>query len=246
MLKTASDLVLNPVKQSRYVAKLCYWSQKYRHIRRDPTTMTAQRGSSPSQPSLVRCLFHDLRGTWHLNRKLQSGHPSEPSGRCEGKATFTQTQPSPVLDADGKLQIADAELLYHEEGEFEMDLPNVGQTTDVPKFPFSRKYIWRLQESDDKVSMSIWFTAPGTNLIDYLFHTVDIVRNDEDGDNAENSVILQGSGGHLCVDDYYSSSYSFSLSSKHHTSASLSSWSMKHEVRGPKKDQVIETTFTRT
>lgn len=208
--------------------------------------MTTQPDSA-----LIRRLFRDLRGTWHLSRKLQGGHPSEPSGRCEGNATFTHKQPSPVLDADGKLQIADAELLYHEEGEFELGLPSVGQTTtNVSKFPFSRKYIWRLQESDDKVSMSIWFTKPGTSLIDYLFHSVDVVREDDGGssssDNPETPIVLQGSGGHLCVDDYYSSSYSFNLSSKDHTSAGLLSWSMMHEVRGPKKDQIIETTFTRT
>ncbi|KIW12341.1 hypothetical protein PV08_09618 [Exophiala spinifera] len=206
--------------------------------------MTGQRSGMPSQTRLVRSLFHDLSGTWHLSRKLQSGHPSEPSGRCEGKATFTQTQPSPVLDADGKLQLADAELLYHEEGEFEMDLPSVGQNANVPKFPFSRKYIWRLKESDDEVTMSIWFTKPGTNLVDYLFHTVDIVREDDEGDDPKSPVVLEGSGGHLCVDDYYSSFYTFTLSSEG-TATSLSSWTMTHEVCGPKKDQVIKTAFTR-
>ena len=202
--------------------------------------------SSSSQHALIQRLFKELAGTWLLDRKLRSADASEPSGQCKGKATFTETQQSPVIDADGKLQLADLELLYREQGEFEMDTPAPAPNTSVPKFSFSRQYIWRLHQSDGIDTISIWFTKPGTDKIDYLFHKIDMVLDDNDGSNSDRPLVLRGQGGHLCVDDYYSSSYVFEVSATDHTTVRLSSWSMMHEVRGPKKDQIIETTFTKT
>lgn len=54
------------------------------------------------------------------------------------------------------------------------------------------------------------------------------------------------SGGHLCVEDYYSSSYLFSGKRKGgdaELDIDVDSWTMHHDVRGPKKDQTIETVF---
>jgi hypothetical protein len=73
-----------------------------------------------------------------------------------------------------------------------------------------------------------------------------MVLDDNDGSDSDRAIVLRGQGGHLCVDDYYSSSYVFEMSGIDPTTVRLSSWSMMHEVRGPKKDQIIETTFTRT
>jgi hypothetical protein len=202
--------------------------------------------SSTSQHALIQRLFKELAGTWLLDRRLQSANASEPSGRCKGKATFTETQPSPVMDADGKLQLAGAELLYREQGEFEMDTPAPVLNTNVPKFSFSRQYIWRLQQSEGIDTINIWFTKPGTDQIDYLFHKINMVLDDNDGSDSDRAIVLRGQGGHLCVDDYYSSSYVFEMSGIDPTTVRLSSWSMMHEVRGPKKDQIIETTFNRT
>lgn len=203
-----------------------------------------QNAASPA--TLASRLFQDLSGTWLLNRKLQSANPSEPSGRCEGKATFAKTPPSPFINADGKLELADVELLYHEQGEFEMSPSASSVATSQPnlKFSFSRKYIWRLTKAEDAYTISIWFTKPGTNTLDYLFHKIDIPFHQNHVSDVGEAVVLRGSGGHLCVEDFYSSSYTFKLSQKQPGGASLSSWSTMHEVRGPKKDQIIETTFT--
>lgn len=195
---------------------------------------------------LTERLFENLTGTWILHRSLQSANASEPSGRCTGKATFTRTQPSPVVDTDGKLQLADAELLYHEQGDFEMTTSAPGQASNVLKFPFSRKYIWRLQKTEDADKLSVWFTKPGTNTIDYLFHKIDIALPDEDLQAQKGEIALHGAGGHLCVEDFYSSSYTFNMSSGSPDLARLVSWTTTHEVRGPKKDQILETTFTKT
>lgn len=195
--------------------------------------------------NLLTDLFHNLAGKWTLERKLQSADPSEPSGNCKGEATFTITQPSPVIAEDGSLQLADAELLYHEQGEFEMTASTQSQG-NVLKFAFSRKYIWRLQRAQDVNTISVWFTKPGTNVIDYLFHKIDIpVRSEEDDKASFQEIVLDGSGGHLCVEDFYSSSYSFHLNTQSKGSDVLSWFTTTHEVRGPKKDQLIETTFSR-
>jgi hypothetical protein len=202
-----------------------------------------QTGASSSK--LVGQLFKDLPGTWLLSRKFQSADLTAPSGRCEGKASFTPTEPSPIVDAEGKLQLADAELLYHEQGEFEMTRPGSDETTNVPKFSFSRRYIWRLHEAKDAYNVSIWFTKPDTHTIDYLFHKIDIPATQEDELGSGPDLVLHGTGGHLCVDDFYSSSYSFTLAQTESDRVTLSTWKTVHEVRGPKKDQVIETSFTK-
>ncbi|KAK5045452.1 hypothetical protein LTR84_009316 [Exophiala bonariae] len=198
-----------------------------------------------SRTTLLTDLFHNLVGKWSLERKLHSADASEPSGNCTGEATFTITQPSPVIADDGSLQLADAELLYHEQGEFEMT-PSAQAQGNVVKFAFSRKYIWRLQKAQTAHTISVWFTKPGTNVIDYLFHKIDIpVRSDDDCKIPIQEIVLDGSGGHLCVEDFYSSSYSFHLSAPSKGSNILSWFRTTHEVRGPKKDQLIETTFSR-
>ncbi|OCT54419.1 hypothetical protein CLCR_00958 [Cladophialophora carrionii] len=201
----------------------------------------------PAASALLIRLFEDLAGTWLLNRQLRSADPSEPSGRCAGQALFMKRpSPSPVVDPDGKLHSADAELLYHEHGEFEMMMATGNNLTSVPTFTFSRKYIWRLQTAENGHTISIWFTKPGTETIDYLFHKIDIPFEDDQNLGADGRLVLHGTGGHLCVEDFYSSSYTFTLSrSSADSPIKLASWTTVHEVLGPKKDQHIETTFVR-
>ncbi|KEF63036.1 uncharacterized protein A1O9_01012 [Exophiala aquamarina CBS 119918] len=198
-----------------------------------------------TRATLLTNLFHNLAGKWLLNRKLHSADETEPSGKCHGEATFTITQPSPVIDSDGSLHLADAELLYHEQGEFEMTT-STQIRGEVLKFVFSRKYIWRLQTTQDVHTISVWFTKPGTDAIDYLFHKIEIpLLSEHDSGLSTQEITLSGSGGHLCVEDFYSSSYSFHLNPPSSGPELLSWFTTTHEVRGPKKDQLIETTFSR-
>lgn len=191
-------------------------------------------------------LWHGLQGTWQLKRSLHSLNAAEPSGNCTGVAAFTSRQPAVFVNADGKLQMASQEMLYSEQGEFDM-ASTVG--TPMPKFSFSRKYVWRLQdENAQQPEISVWFVKPGTEEIDYLFHKFLVQSFTEDSMNDSHISNIECSGGHLCVEDYYSSTYAFQFSSETQSCGGedvLASWTMLHEVRGPKKDQVIETTFTK-
>lgn len=194
--------------------------------------------------AVIRQVWQQLQGTWNLTRTLHSINAAESSGNCKGTATFTTRQPAIFIDDDGVLQNASQEMLYSEKGEFEMT-SDVGTVT-VPKFSFSRKYVWRLQQDNSaREEITIWFTKPGTEQIDYLFHKFLIQHVTDQSAGGKNQLTVECSGGHLCVEDYYSSSYIFQLHAQSTENASLREWEMIHEVRGPKKDQVIETTFSR-
>lgn len=196
--------------------------------------------------TLLPALWHSLENTrWALHRTLHSTNTAEPSGTCNGTAKFTSRPPSTFVDRDKQVQPAAGEMLYVEEGSFRMSnsLPN------SPAFSFSRKYIWRLRdERPGPPEISIWFTKPGTEEIDYLFHTFLVQRMDEaEGDSVDSSGIkVICSGGHLCVEDFYSSTYVFSGTKTEDGEGmkiEVDSWTMHHDVRGPKKDQSIETVF---
>jgi hypothetical protein len=179
------------------------------------------------QSSFLQALFDSLAGTWSLDRDLASANAQEPSGKCLGRAMLTARAPSTVVDQDGKLQTADGEMLYHESGDFH--LPN------QVKMPFSKKYIWRFNK--DAAKISVWFCKPGTEQVDYLFHNIDLVLNEKKSE-------ASGTGGHLCIDDFYSTSYAFNLSSLGEA-AVVQSWETTHEVQGPKKDQTLTTRFAK-
>lgn len=194
--------------------------------------------------SVVARVWQRLEGTWNLTRKLHSINAAEPSGNCKGTATFTIRQPAIFVDDDGALQNASKEMLYSEQGEFEMSTTD--SSVSVPRFTFSRKYVWRLQQDKSANSeITIWFVKPGTDQIDYLFHKFllqHVTKTSRDGKTCSS---IECSGGHLCVEDYYSSTYIFHLQEESAESSSLQEWDMVHEVRGPKKDQLIETSFSR-
>ena len=203
--------------------------------------------TSPSNSASLLSLFEDLTGSWTLSRSLRSADPAEPSGRCSGTAVLTKRpSPSPVVDSEGILNVAVAELLYHEHGEFEMMKATGNNLINTPTFTFSRKYIWRLQKAGNGHIISIWFTKPGTGTIDYLFHKIDIASAQDQAPASNGRLVFNGTGGHLCVEDFYSSSYAFTLcQTSDNSPVSLSSWTTLHEVRGPKKDQRIKTTFVK-
>src|SRR5271154_3107262 len=91
--------------------------------------------------TLLTSMFHQLEGTWKLDRQVDSSNATEPSGRCKGVATFSVRLASDVeglSEQNSKVE----EMLYHEQGEFEMKKSPDGRK--YPPLPFSREYVWRL------------------------------------------------------------------------------------------------------
>ena len=118
--------------------------------------------------------------------------------------------------------------------------------------PFKKGYIWCLNlgaEEEGSEQISSWFIKPGTEMDkDYLFHAfsfVDTIQHD-----GHSGTIFHAKGSHLCIKDMYDTEYWFHLQDQDGESTTLSSptlngWRMRHVVKGPKKDQIIETTFTK-
>jgi Family of unknown function (DUF6314) len=186
---------------------------------------------------LARVIFRHLQGTWKLERTLKSTNTFEPSGKCYGSASFS---PRPVTNVEG--QVAVEEMLYEEHGDFEISLPgNTGYSN--PRLTFSRKYIWRLGAQEEP-SISVWFTKPGTEELDYLFHEQDLGAT-TCCDSSFVTSAAQAHGSHLCVDDLYETNYHYDLiDAAQFEEATISQWSTSHTVKGPKKDQLITTNFT--
>lgn len=183
--------------------------------------------------ALACIVFRQLQGKWTLARTLQSTNTSEPSGKCYGTASFSLR---PVTDVSE--HAATEEMLYEEHGDFEISLP-VSTGYASPRLTFSRKYIWRLSSEPDP-TISVWFTKPGTDELDYLFHEQDL----DSGSDTSTRVSISAAhshGSHLCVEDMYETDYQYDLTED----TRLSRWSTSHTVKGPKKDQLITTTFAR-
>ena len=200
--------------------------------------------------NILASLFHSLEGSWQLERRLNSANASEPSGRCHGVAHFTSRPPSKVEGDIRRPGGWTQEMLYHEEGQFQMQGPSVG--VQMPYMTFSRNYIWRIDFPSvrgPQPGISLWFAKPGTEELDYLFHGLIV----EGRTSAQCINVFQGGpatiqahGSHLCVEDQYETDYTFTIT--HHEDGAklaLAQWQTVHTVKGPHKDQRIETTFIR-
>jgi Family of unknown function (DUF6314) len=195
-------------------------------------------------------LFKSLEGSWSLERKLNSSNASEPSGKCQGIARFTIPSPGPIGRGIQEHRDVVREMLYHEEGQFQMQAPAPG--VHMPYITFSRNYIWRLNSAkaaSGEPLISLWFTKPGTEQLDYLFHIL-AMDDQTSGQLSEHSrpgaFVIQAHGSHLCVEDHYETDYAFRFMDQGDAAEpSLAQWQTIHTVKGPNKNQRIETTFTR-
>ena len=102
--------------------------------------------------------------------------------------------------------------------------------------------------------ISLWFTKPGTTELDYLFHHLDIqlqTTERQDSNPRRGKVMVHARGSHLCVQDQYETEYAFIMEEDEDYEVETSSqfqlveWKTVHTVKGPKKDQRIETKFLR-
>jgi hypothetical protein len=202
------------------------------------------------ETDILASLFKSLEGSWKLERRLNSANASEPSGRCHGVAHFTSRPPSKVeTDFPGLGEVV-GEMLYHEEGQFQMQASSVG--VQMPYMTFSRNYIWRLNPAATGAGRplcSLWFTKPGTEELDYLFHSLLIdghTLSQQDDQFQQSTSVIRAHGSHLCVEDQYETEYLFTvLEHEDGANLSLAKWQTLHTVKGPMKDQRIATTFTR-
>lgn len=170
-----------------------------------------------------RAAFRALHGTWSIDRKIESAISTFPSGTLTGTASFYPRFPSP--DKSGKT--FDLEYLYIESGDF--------RTSTGYSMTASRRYVYRYSEARDE--LSVWFVKPDSNFeVDYLFHNLDFVKPAE----ARKEGALVAKADHLCVEDMYETMYRLPMKG-----VSLREFVVTHAVKGPHKDYVSTTSYSR-
>ncbi|BCR84503.1 uncharacterized protein ACHE_11905A [Aspergillus chevalieri] len=220
----------------------------------------ARQSPSPNPatmpPRQLSTLFTSLSREsrrWSLTRILHSNNPMDIQGELRGTATF-----KPLERVTGTGTGTDRDMVYREEGE----MPStVGM--GMAGLRWSKKYIWRLSEGGE---MSVWFVKVGGSKgsdeeeADYLFHKFDFKDGSaEDSDAAAgedmfvaapvppaavgDTAVLTARGNHLCINDMYRTAYAFRIRPE---SGEVLSWSSRHVVKGPKKDQDIVNVYEST
>lgn len=162
-----------------------------------------------------RACFRALQGTWQIARQLDSFVNFFPSGRLTGTASFHPRTPTDAA--------YDAEYLYVEQGTFAS-----GAGAEMQA---SRRYVYRYQEEHDRISA--WFVKDDGRTVDNLFHELAF-------DAASRRSGWVARTDHLCVDDMYKSTYCFRFKG-----AQLPTFGIMHSVKGPRKDYLADTWYTR-
>jgi hypothetical protein len=157
-----------------------------------------------------------------------------PAGTVSGTACF---QPRPA-SLGSHLE----EYLYIESGS--MIMP------DGTELQVHRRWIWKLNsftriESQDegKSKISVYFVKTDGETIDYLYQDLNFQPYSE---VESKNLRLQGyfaSATHPCREDSYKSGYLFWMINEGTEKGSIASFTISHEVRGPKKDYISKTTY---
>ena len=175
---------------------------------------------SRNQAAPLGTVFNSMAGEWKMDRTITSQSSTFPSGHFTGKANL---QPRPPTEAG-----YDREMLYSEEGDFKTDNGMV--------FRANRKYVYRYRSQ--RSQMTAWFVKPQDDgVVDYLFHQVK-AKNRAHG--TSDSCKVEAQGYHLCVKDDYNANYTFNIDRDQ-----LITWRLAYNVKGPNKDYVSSTSFSR-
>ncbi|OCL10408.1 FAD/NAD(P)-binding domain-containing protein [Glonium stellatum] len=164
--------------------------------------------------------FRAMQGAWILRRKLDSRLAGFPSGIFKGTANFHPRYPTDLTFA--------AEYLYVEEGVLTTD---TGFTLNA-----NRRYVYRYDEASDKISA--WFVKDDGKTVDYFFNEMQFQLPNPDTKAQGKGWIAKGA--HLCEQDMYESLCEFRF-----RGASLDTFGIIYEVKGPKKDYTSESWYER-
>lgn len=171
-----------------------------------------------------RAVFRALQGVWSIHRVIDSKLSSFPSGVLHGTASFHPRKPT----EDKSGENFDMEYLYIESGTLTM--------STGAEMTATRRYVYRYLEAADQ--LSVWFVKPDSELeVDYLFHDMTFAPPVT---TAESTPGFYAKADHLCVEDMYDTEYFFPMNA-----ISLEAFETKHSVKGPQKDYVATTKFSR-
>ena len=214
---------VGPISAARYVSSESSIAESTRTMEELERTVRASKEGA----FVPRATFRALQGRWTLNRKITSNGDNLPSGQFVGEATFSPRAPTHEGVEDSSF---DGEHLYAETGTF---TPDAGGTMTA-----SRHYVYRYREVED--TLSVWFVKPSDLFtVDYLYHSV-VFKNVEVTDPGTAGQTATAEAEHLCDKDLYSTEYTFVF-----RGVALDQWTTVHRVKGPAKDYVSESVYTR-
>ena len=208
-----------------------------------PSQSLASTAAPSVLPTRAAALFAALAApgsSWRFSRMLTSALPTHPSGSVRGTATFARLSPSAsTASASG----APPALLYVEEGVF--------TTTTQHVFTARQKYVYQLgspvasTEEDETACLSVHFYEEGKG-IGGLF--VEMGELEEEGEKGFWKATNREQ--HLCAADLYTASWRVGrgMLGKGNSEGGAEEdqwWEVRYDVKGPKKDYVSETRYTR-
>lgn len=212
----------------------------------EPVSKASEPSSPPPKDDNITAIFKNLHtpGTWNFTRTLRSALPTHPSGTVTGTATFTP------FALDGQAQ------LYSEEGEFVTD--------NGLRFTARRKYVYHLnapgsatedadgadddeqqrsQEKEGKYISILFFYEDAANAAD---SGKTFVEMGEVSQSSEGVWEARNREQHLCGQDWYAASWKFGAGMiDGHKEDGDMWWVVRYDVKGPQKDYVSETRYTR-
>jgi tRNA A64-2'-O-ribosylphosphate transferase len=209
----------------------------------------SEKGITPSPPTSIfsTLLTQASDNPWLFTRTLTSTLPSHPSGTVTGTASFTPCSNLPSSSPPT--------LLYAEEGEF---LTDTGL-----KFTTQRKYVYQLHTEEEKEGGGFGETCIVVRFFDDekmpkarvedgvgeegegiggLF--VEMFQLGECQSTEERIWSAQNKEQHLCAEDLYTASWRFGPGMLTSEKEGMW-WEVRYDVKGPNKDYVSSTRYTR-
>lgn len=95
-------------------------------------------------------------------------------------------------------------------------------------------YVYRYREDTDK--LTTWFTKDDHKTVDYFFHEITFLPRAEDSKTRG----WLAKSGHWCPPDQYDVEYEFKFKG-----VNLVEWSASYKVKGPEKDYILHSRYTR-
>ena len=178
-----------------------------------------------------------------MNRSIVNFRNDGLAGTVSGTAMFASRTPSS--------EDAEMEYLYRESGTFTI--------SSAMQMTVSRCWIWRLEKpgqakkgatGNDEPAISVHFVKADGETEDYLYNRLGSFKEEEKTGCCDNRIgkehpssALKSTTEHPCEDDFYTSTYMFYLSRS--PISTLEKFEVKHEVKGPAKDYISRTSYTR-
>ncbi|TLD23464.1 Eukaryotic peptide chain release factor subunit 1 [Venturia nashicola] len=173
------------------------------------------------KPGYILALFESLNGKWDMQRDIVNFRDDGFAGTVTGTARFETRNPTSSDTA--------AEYLYVENGDF--------RTTTGMVMHATRRWIWRYHDSAAiEAPISVHFVKADGETENYVYNMLTFPSK-EGSEGADGELVLKARAEHPCGEDLYVSTYEFNTA--------IGKFEVQHEVKGPSKDYISRTTYTK-